>query len=150
MDHKTLIAKNTAVPLQNFSNFSIWFAKFSKHLFRKVDRMKVINNKCWHVIVIRNILRTIKNINYLKFTYTILTFDLLDHWSYFSYTHKVKIKINQNCKTHSQIFNIWCKDIRWKCRNFKKNFTDVLFCKVKLSKMASTKTNKIKKQTPLF
>ena len=32
----------------------------------------------------------------------------------------------------------------------KKIFTDVLFCKVKLSKMASTKTNKIKKQTPLF
>ena len=32
---------------------------------------------------------------------------------------------------------------------FLKNFTDVLFCKVKLSKMASTKTNKIKKQTPL-
>jgi len=32
----------------------------------------------------------------------------------------------------------------------KKNFHDVLFCKVRLSKMASTKTNKIKKQTPLF
>ena len=32
----------------------------------------------------------------------------------------------------------------------KKNFTDVLFCTVKLSKMASTKTNKIKKQTPCF
>jgi hypothetical protein len=32
----------------------------------------------------------------------------------------------------------------------KKNFHDVLFCKVRLSKMASTKTNKIKKQSPLF
>ena len=32
----------------------------------------------------------------------------------------------------------------------KKIFTDVLFCKVKLSKMASTKTNKIKKTDTSF
>ena len=32
----------------------------------------------------------------------------------------------------------------------KKNLYNVLFCKFKLCKMASTKTNKIKKQTPLF
>ena len=32
----------------------------------------------------------------------------------------------------------------------KKNFHDVLFLKSRLSKMASTKTNKIKKRTPLL
>ena len=57
-------------------------------------------------------------------------------------SHIAKIKINQNCKTHPQIFDTWCKNVRWKCKNFKKIFTDVLFWKVKLSKMASTKTNK--------
>ena len=32
----------------------------------------------------------------------------------------------------------------------KRFFHDILFCKVKISKMASTKRNKIKKQTPPF
>ena len=33
--------------------------------------------------------------------------------------------------------------------NRKKVLTDVLFCKSRLSKIASTKTNKIERQTPL-
>ena len=37
-----------------------------------------------------------------------------------------------------------------KCvKSQRKNFYIVLFCKVKLNKMASIKTNKIEKQTPL-
>ena len=61
-----------------------------------------------------------------------------------------KIKTNQHPKICLKIFDTLCKNVRCKCRNLKKKFTNVLFCKVKLSKMAATKTNKIKKQAPLF
>ena len=46
------------------------------------------------------------------------------------YSHIAKIKIDQNCKTHPQIFDIWCKNVRWKCRNLKFFFLPVsLFAK---------------------
>ena len=65
-------------------------------------------------------------------------------------SHLAKIKINQNCRTGLQILDIWCKNVRQKCRESKKKkFHGGLFCKSRLSKMASTKTNKIEKRTPL-
>ena len=52
---------------------------------------------------------------------------------------------------HLQILDIWCKNVRQNCRDLKKkNLRDVLFLKSRLSKMASTKTNKFKKQRPLL
>ena len=37
-------------------------------------------------------------------------------------SHIVKIKIDQNCKTCLQILDIWCKNVRQKCRDLKKFF----------------------------
>ena len=42
-------------------------------------------------------------------------------------SHIAKIKINQHCKTHSQIFDIWWENVRWMCRNFKKKFLPMSF-----------------------
>ena len=48
-------------------------------------------------------------------------------------------------------FFIYCAKMLDKCAKSQKNILYiVLFCKVKLSKMASIKTNKIKKPTALF
>ena len=71
------------------------------------------------------------------------------------YTHIAKIKINQNCKTHPQIFDIWCKNVRWKCRNFKKNFLLMSFFakwgKVKWRPLKQTKSkNKHHFSSPTF
>ena len=60
-----------------------------------------------------------------------------------------KIKIDQNCKIRPHILDIWCKNVRWKCRESKEKLYYVFFCKSRLSKMASAKTNKIEKRTPL-
>ena len=67
-----------------------------------------------------------------------------------SLSHIAKTKINQNCKTHPQFLIYGAKMLGESVQTLKKNLTDVLFCKVKLSNMASTITNEIKKQTPLF
>ena len=70
-------------------------------------------------------------------------------------THIAKIKINQNCKTHPQIFDIWCKNVRWKCRNFKKKFLPMSFFakwgKVKWRPLKQTKSkNKHHFSSPTF
>ena len=67
----------------------------------------------------------------------------------FDHPHIAKIKINQNCKTHPQSLIYGAKMFGESVETFK-NFTNVFFCKVKLSKMASIETDKIKKQTALF
>ena len=65
-------------------------------------------------------------------------------------THLAKIKIDQNCKTHLQILIYGAKMLDESEENPKKILYDVLFCKSRLSKIASTKTNKIKQRTPLL
>ena len=42
-------------------------------------------------------------------------------------THLAKIKINQNCKIRLQILDIWCKNVRQKCRESKKKFCKMSF-----------------------
>ena len=70
-------------------------------------------------------------------------------------SHIAKIKINQNCKTHPQIFDIWCKNVRWKCRNFRKKFLPMSFFakwgKVKWRPLKQTKSkNKHHFSSPTF
>ena len=38
-----------------------------------------------------------------------------------------KIQMKQNCKTPSQIFDIWCKNVRQRCGSFKKNSSIMSF-----------------------
>ena len=62
-----------------------------------------------------------------------------------------KFKTNQYCKIRLQIFDIWCKNVRQMCQKSKKKILYiVLFCKLKLIKMAFIKTNIIKTQIALF
>ena len=69
------------------------------------------------------------------------TFQIILKYSLYS-SHIAKIKIDQNRKTCLQILNMWCKNVKEKRRDSKKIFLyDVLFCKSRLSKMVSTKTN---------
>ena len=42
-------------------------------------------------------------------------------------SHRVKIKIDQNRKIHLQILDMWCKNVREKCRDSKKNFCTMSF-----------------------
>ena len=42
-------------------------------------------------------------------------------------THIAKIKTDQNRKTHLQVFDMWCKIVREKCRDSKKNFCTMSF-----------------------
>ena len=70
-------------------------------------------------------------------------------------THTAKIKINQNYKTQPQIFDIWCKNVRWKCRNFKEKFLPMSFFakwgKVKWRPLKQTKSkNKHHFSSPTF
>ena len=62
------------------------------------------------------------------------------------------IMVNESFRSpKSQIFDMRCKNVRQMFFKSQKNILYiVLFCKVKLSKMASIKTKKIKKQTRLF
>ena len=41
--------------------------------------------------------------------------------------HIAKIKIDQNRKTHLQILDMWCKNVRKKCRDSKKIFCTMSF-----------------------
>ena len=41
--------------------------------------------------------------------------------------HCEKIQMNQNCKTPSQIFDMWCKNVRQRCGSFKKNSSIMSF-----------------------
>ena len=62
------------------------------------------------------------------------------------FSHGSKFKTYQYRKIRLQIFDI-CAKMLDKCVKSQKNFLYiVLFCKVKLSKMVSIKTNKIKNQ----
>ena len=60
------------------------------------------------------------------------------------FSHIAKIKINQNCKTQPQIFDVWCKNVRWKCKNFKKKILPMSFFakwgKVKWHTLKQTKS----------
>ena len=43
--------------------------------------------------------------------------------------HIAKIKIDQNCKTHLQILDIWCKNVKQNCRDLKKKIPRCPFFK---------------------
>ena len=71
---------------------------------------------------------------------------VIQHWMV-DKAHIAKIKIDQNRKTRLQILDMWCKIVREKYRDSKKNFCTMSFF---VNPVASTKTNKIKKRTALF
>ena len=65
-------------------------------------------------------------------------------------SQRSKFKTNQYHKIRLQILDVYGAKMFDKCVKSQKKLYIVLLCKVKLSKMASIKTNKIKKQTALF